>query len=87
MGIAPSPAPPGKERKGCKRLHTFAGSPILPAMTQDFDPLAPEDFDSPHVEYAHLRRECPVAHSNAWGGFWALMKYEDVVRAATDSDL
>ena len=56
-------------------------------MTQDFDPLAPEDFDSPHVEYARLRRECPVAHSDAWGGFWALMKYADVARAATDSDL
>ena len=56
-------------------------------MTQDFDPLAPEDFDSPHVEYTRLRRECPVAHSDAWGGFWALMKYADVARAATDSEL
>ncbi len=42
-------------------------------MSQDFDPLAPEDFDSPHVDYARLRRECPVAHSDAWGGFWALV--------------
>ncbi|MBK6674166.1 MAG: cytochrome P450 [Proteobacteria bacterium] len=55
-------------------------------MSQDFDPLAPEDFDSPHADYARLRRECPVAHSNAWGGFWALMKHADVIRAATDSD-
>jgi len=55
-------------------------------MSQDFDPLAPEDFDSPHVEYARLRRECPVAHSDAWGGFWALMKYADVTGAAADSD-
>jgi len=55
-------------------------------MSQDFDPLAPEDFDSPHADYARLRRECPVAHSNAWGGFWALMKHADVVRAASDSD-
>jgi cytochrome P450 len=55
-------------------------------MSQDFDPLAPEDFGSPHVDYARLRRECPVAHSQAWGGFWALMKHADVVRAAADSD-
>lgn len=55
-------------------------------MSQDFDPLAPEDFDSPHVDYARLRRECPVAHSHAWGGFWALMKHADVIRAAADSD-
>lgn len=55
-------------------------------MKEDFDPLAPEDFDTPHAEYERLRRECPVAHSDAWGGFWALMKYEDVVNAAGDSD-
>jgi cytochrome P450 len=55
-------------------------------MSQDFDPLAPEDFDSPHADYARLRRECPVAHSDAWGGFWALMKHADVIRAASDSD-
>lgn len=55
-------------------------------MKQDFDPLAPEDFDSPHVEYARLRAACPVAHSDAWGGFWALMKHADVARAAADSD-
>lgn len=53
-------------------------------MKQDFDPLLPEDFDSPHAEYARLRSECPVAHSDAWGGFWALMKYADVAAAATD---
>jgi len=55
-------------------------------MTQDFDALAPEDFDSPHVEFTRLRRECPVAHSDAWGGFWAMLKHADVVRAAGDSN-
>lgn len=53
-------------------------------MNSDFDPLAPEDFDSPHDLYARLRRECPVAHSEAWGGFWALMKHADVANAAVD---
>lgn len=56
-------------------------------MAQDFDPLLPEDFDSPHAVHAHLRRACPVAHSDAWGGFWALLRHEDVARAAADSDL
>ncbi len=56
-------------------------------MKEDFDALAPEDFDSPHVEYTRLRRECPVAHSNAWGGFWALMRHADVLNAASDSDI
>ena len=27
---------------------------------------------------------CPVAHSDAWGGFWALTKHDDVAAAASD---
>jgi len=52
---------------------------------QDFDALAPETFDSPYAVYADLRARCPVAHSDAWGGFWALMAYDDVRQAAGDS--
>ena len=52
---------------------------------QDFDPLLPETFDSANADYARLRKECPVAHSDAWGGFWALMKHADVSAAAADS--
>jgi cytochrome P450 len=52
---------------------------------QDFDPLLPETFDSAHADYARLRGQCPVAHTDAWGGFWALMRYDDVKRAASDS--
>lgn len=51
---------------------------------QDFDPLLPETFDSAHEDYARLRSECPVAHTDAWGGFWALMRYDDVKKAASD---
>lgn len=53
-------------------------------MTHDFDPLLPETFDSANGEYAALRARCPVAHSDAWGGFWALMKHDDVSAAAAD---
>jgi cytochrome P450 len=52
---------------------------------QDFDALAPETFDSPYAVYADLRANCPVAHSDAWGGFWALMGYEDVRQVAGDA--
>lgn len=51
---------------------------------EDFDALAPETFDSTHEIYRDLRARCPVAYSNAWGGFWALMTYDDVVAAAGD---
>jgi cytochrome P450 len=50
----------------------------------DFDPLAPESFTSFHEEFARLRAECPVAHSDAYDGFWALTRYEDVVAALAD---
>src|SRR5262245_58865064 len=59
---------------------------MLRFMDADFDPLLPETFDSPHAEYERLRRECPVARSDAWGGFWAFMKHADVAEAAADSD-
>ena len=48
------------------------------------DPLADETFESAHAIYADLRGTCPVARSDAWGGFWALTKYDDVKRAASD---
>lgn len=53
-------------------------------MTCDFDPLQPETFDSPHEVYRELRQRCPVAHSEAWGGFWALTRHKDVAAAAAD---
>jgi cytochrome P450 len=55
-------------------------------MEADFNPLEPETFDSPHDTYRRLRAECPVAHTDAWGGFWALTKHADVANAAADSD-
>lgn len=48
-------------------------------LSDDFDPLAKEDFHSSHDIYEDMRGKCPVAHSNEWNGFWALLKYDDVV--------
>lgn len=56
------------------------------AGTDDFDPLAPETFDNVHDTYRRLRRECPVAHSSAHGGFWALTRHADIVAAVTDPE-
>lgn len=53
--------------------------PFHGAATADFDPLQPETFESAHADYARLRAECPVAHSDAYGGFWALTRHGDVV--------
>lgn len=51
---------------------------------RDFDPDIPEDFDTAHLEYAHLRGECPVAWTDRLGGFWALTRYDDVLDVASD---
>ena len=50
----------------------------------DFDPKVPETFTSAHELYKEMRSKCPVAHSNEWGGFWALSKHEDVVGVLKD---
>lgn len=47
-------------------------------LTDDFNPLPPETFVSAHEDFARLRSECPVAHTQAWGGFWALTRHADV---------
>lgn len=52
---------------------------------QDFDPLQAETFDSAHEDYAGLREHCPVAWSDAYGGFWGLFRYADVKSAASDA--
>jgi cytochrome P450 len=52
----------------------------------DFDPLAPETFESPHQTYRELRARCPVAHTSAHGGFWALTRHADVRAAASDPE-
>lgn len=45
----------------------------------ELDPTAAERFTSAHATLAELRRSCPVAHSDTWGGFWALLRHGDVV--------
>jgi cytochrome P450 len=57
---------------------------IDPSDGPQFDPLLPETFDSSHPVYEDFRQRCPVAHSEQFGGFWALFKYRDVVAMAED---
>jgi cytochrome P450 len=51
----------------------------------DFDPLESDAPDDALATYARLRAQCPVAHTDAYGGFWALTRYADVAAAAADS--
>ena len=51
----------------------------------EFNPIYEETFDNSHELYKQMRHECPVAHSTAFGGFWALFKFGNVVGVIEDS--
>jgi len=55
-----------------------------PATADDFDPLAPETWESAHHEMRQLRSRCPVAHTSAFNGFWLVTKHRDVTRILRD---
>jgi cytochrome P450 len=51
---------------------------------EHFDHLAPQVADDLFGTLARMRSLCPVAHSDRYGGFWVITKYEDVFRVAED---
>jgi cytochrome P450 len=55
--------------------------------SEDYDPTQPESFDSVHEVFAELRERCPVAHSNAFEGFWAITRYQDVLNILLNPDM
>jgi cytochrome P450 len=55
-----------------------------PDSANEYDPTLPETFDSAHQEFARLRSRCPVAHSTAFDGFWAVTRYDDVLSILMD---
>ena len=48
------------------------------APPEDYDPTAEETFESTYAVFADLRAKCPVARSNAFDGFWAVTRYQDI---------
>jgi cytochrome P450 len=60
-----------------------------PPLTDDwcrehFDHLASEVADDLFSILTRMRSLCPVTHSDQYGGFWVITKYEDVFRVAED---
>ena len=53
-------------------------------FARQFDQSSPEY--GPHFKdiYKHMRAHCPVAHTDAVGGFWVVTRYADIMRAARD---
>jgi cytochrome P450 len=47
----------------------------------DWSPLAPDEDKTYGETFAELRSKCPVAWSEDFGGFWSLLKHEDIATA------
>ncbi|EID17446.1 cytochrome P450 [Mycolicibacterium phlei] len=55
--------------------------------TVDFDHHSPEYAQNSAAINAELRAKCPVAHTDAHGGFWVISRYDDVVAAAKNDEV
>ena len=53
----------------------------------DLDHHSPEFREDPYGKFRDIRSKCPVAHSDSYDGFWALVDYASVFDAARDDDL
>ncbi|GAB4945520.1 hypothetical protein MAHJHV50_48500 [Mycobacterium avium subsp. hominissuis] len=54
----------------------------------DLDHHSPEFREDPYGKFREMRESgCPVAHSDHYEGFWALVDYASVFEAARDDDL
>jgi cytochrome P450 len=51
----------------------------------DFDHHDPALALDPWARYRELREQCPVAHTDAWGGYKVITRYRDVVAIAKDT--
>ena len=51
-----------------------------------FDHHSPEYAENSTAINAELRARCPVAHTDAHGGFWVVTRYDDVLRVAKDDE-
>ncbi|WP_019873368.1 cytochrome P450 [Sporichthya polymorpha] len=52
--------------------------------TADWSPLVPDADGTYAARFKDMRERCPVAWSDDFGGFWALTKHEDIVKACKD---
>lgn len=52
--------------------------------TTDYDILDPDYVADPYAVWDDLREQCPIAHSDRWGGSWLPTTYADVQRIAQD---
>lgn len=60
--------------------------PPVSDWATDFDHLDPRIAEDPYPIYARLQKECPVAHTDRYGGMWIPTKYDDLAKIAHDTE-
>jgi cytochrome P450 len=53
----------------------------------EYDPTKDESFEGTYAAFRDLRAKCPVAHSTAFDGFWAVTRYQDIHDILMQPDL
>ena len=57
-------------------------SPPVSDWATDYDIFDPEYINNPFPIWDELREQCPIAHTDRWGGSWLPTRYEDVTEMA-----
>jgi cytochrome P450 len=57
-----------------------------PNWADDYDIFDPRYIEDPFPIWDQLRQECPVPHTERWGGSWMPTRYEDVSAVAHDTE-
>ena len=60
------------------------GQPPVSDWTTDYDVLDADYVADPYPVWDDLREQCPIAHTERWGGSWLPTRYSDVQRFAQD---
>ncbi|OXR46965.1 putative cytochrome P450 143 [Nocardia cerradoensis] len=61
------------------------GCTAMQALGRDYDHYDPDFALDPHRDYAALRATCPVAHTDNYGGFYVLSKFDDISTVLHDA--
>jgi cytochrome P450 len=62
-----------------------SGGPISDEWCErHFDHLSQDLVDGLYPVLTRMRSQCPVTHSDEYGGYWVLTRYNDVLRVAQD---
>lgn len=61
--------------------HTLLTMTDAQTRVSDWSPLAPDEDKTYGQTFAELRSKCPVAWSEDFGGFWSLLKHDDITTA------